>query len=128
VGFTLGGFMVYGYLNSLPYCERCARYFSTKGSQTRYTDDPGQLESVTAAVMNDFRGGAPGMAISSHRMFGEPKANRNTNLRSTIEVRQCKQCRRHWLKYGIEKKSGKDWKAIPKVNSVVALTDEVVNI
>ena len=34
MGFAAGGLAVYGYLMSIPYCEKCSRYFSAKGKQT----------------------------------------------------------------------------------------------
>lgn len=127
LGFAAGGLAVYGYLTSLPYCERCSRYFSTKGKQTRYTADAEALQASTVQVFNDFREGAAPSAIEKHRMFGNPKLQKGNHLRSVIEVRYCKKCGEHWVKYVVEKQSGNDWKEISELTAA-GFTEQVVDI
>lgn len=125
-GFAAGGLAVYGYLVSIPYCERCSRYFSAKGKQIRYTSDVEGLQASTLQVFNDFAEGAIASAIVKHRTFGNPKFEKGNHLRSVIQVRHCKKCGQHWVKYVVEKQSGNDWKEIPGL-TVAGLTDQVVD-
>lgn len=127
LGFAVGGFLVYSILSSLPYCERCSRYFASKGSQTRYTGDPQALQTTAVEIVGAFGSGAVASAMAAHNAFGDPKFHNNTPLRSTIEVHCCKECGQHRVKYGVEKKDGKDWKAIPNMTAT-AFTDQAVEI
>src|SRR6202453_4326983 len=43
IGFGVGGFAVYGFLSSKPYCEACSKYLVARDSQIRYTNDPERL-------------------------------------------------------------------------------------
>lgn len=127
LGFAVGGLAVYGYLVSVPYCERCSRYFSRKGRQTRYTGDADGLQASTVQVFSDFGDGAVASAIEKHRTFGNPKFQKGNHLRSVIEVRHCKRCGQHWVKYVVEKQSGNDWKEIPDLTAA-GFTDQIVDI
>ena len=39
IGFSIGGFVLYVYLASKLFCEKCSRYFSKKGGLERFTGD-----------------------------------------------------------------------------------------
>ena len=127
LGFAAGGLAVYVYLVSIPYCERCSRYFAAKGKQTRYTADPEGLQAATVQVFSDFGEGAVTAAIEKHRMFGNPKFQKGNHLRSVIEVRHCKKCGQHWVKYVVERQSGNEWKEISDLTTA-GFTEQVVNI
>ncbi|MBN1546008.1 MAG: hypothetical protein JW902_05040 [Syntrophaceae bacterium] len=127
LGFAVGGLAVYGYLESIPYCKRCLRYFSAKGKQTRYTGDAEELQASTVQVLSDFSSGVITSAIEKHRMFGSHKFQKDNHLRSVIEVRHCKKCGQHWVKYVVEKRSGNDWKEISDLTTA-SFTDQVVDI
>ena len=127
LGFAVGGLAVYCYLVSVPYCQKCSRYFSRKGEQIRYTDDAEGLQSSTGQVFSDFGNGAVASAIEKHRTFGNPKFQKGNYLRSMIEVRHCKCCGQHWVKYAVEKQSGDDWKEIPTLTAA-GVTDQAVYI
>jgi len=127
LGFAAGGVAVYGYLVSIPYCERCARYFSAKGKQTRYTADAEGLQASTLQVFSAFGEGAVSGAVEKHRTFGNPKCQKGNHLRSVIEVRHCKKCGQHWVKFLVEKQSGNDWKEISDLTTA-GFTDQEVDM
>jgi hypothetical protein len=126
IGFAVGGLVVYGVLVSKPYCEKCSRYLSGKGTQVRYTHDSDGLQVNVAQVLQDLANGAVAPAIEFQRGFGNPKPQKDDHLRSTFEVRYCKKCNQHWVKFAIEKWSGKDWKEIPQYTTA-GFTGEVVS-
>jgi hypothetical protein len=127
LGFAVGGLIVYFHLASTPYCEGCSRYFSSKGKQTRYTGDAEGLSGSAAQVFSDFGDGAIASAIEKHKTFGTPKFQKGNHLRSWIEVRHCKSCGQHWVKYSVEKRSGNDWAEIHELRNA-GFTDRVVDI
>ena len=69
-GFAAGGFAVYGYLASKPYCDKCSRYLSGKGKQVRYTGDADGLQAATAEIFDDLRNGATASALDHQKAFG----------------------------------------------------------
>ena len=127
LGFAAGGFCVYGYLTSQPYCEKCSRYLSGKGSQIRYTGDGDGLQATAAQVLADISNGAIASAVERQRDFGTPDHQKDNHLRTMFTVRHCKKCGQHWVKFTVEKKSGDNWKEIPEV-TVAGFTDQTVTI
>lgn len=127
LGFAVGGFAIYAYLTSMPYCEKCSRYLSVKGRQIRYTSEAEGLQDTAARVLSDFGSGAIASAIEHHGASGSPAYAKNSHLRSTIEVRICRTCEQHWVKFLVEKQSGNDWKEIPELTAA-GFTDEVVSV
>jgi hypothetical protein len=56
IGFAAGGLAVFGYLDSLPYCEKCAKYLSAKDRQTRYSLLAYKMAETTKTLCNSCRG------------------------------------------------------------------------
>jgi hypothetical protein len=127
LGFAVGGLVVYGCLVSVPYCERCSRYFASKGKQIRYTGDAEGLQASSAQFYTDFGDGAIASAIQNHSMFGKPTFQRDNHLRSVIVIRHCKHCGQHWVKYMVEKQTDSDWREIPDFTAI-GFTDQVVDV
>jgi hypothetical protein len=113
IGFAIGGFVVFGYLVSTPYCANCARYLSAKGKQVRYSVDADTMQENTAHVLHLFGEGDAAAAIEHHRKFG--MALGKAQFRSSIAVRACKKCGRHWIKFEVAKSVGSEWKDLPEV-------------
>jgi len=127
LGFAAGGFAVYTFLVSIPYCQRCSRYFSAKGKQTRYTSDPKALEMSAVQLAAGFEAGSVASAVDEHGRFGTAKPRNGDFLRSIINIRNCKRCGRHWAKFIVEKKNSKDWDEISEL-SIHVYTDQVVDV
>lgn len=127
LGFALGGFAVYRYLVSKPYCGRCSRYFSSKGSQVRYTGDAQALQLAVGGILEQMRNRAMAGAIEQHKSSGKPIPQKGDHLRSSFEVRFCKKCGQHWVKFAVEKKSGDNWKEVREL-TVAGLTDQAVSV
>lgn len=126
-GFAAGGLAVYGHLVLKPYCEKCSSYLSAKGEQVRYTGDPEGLQATTAQILQHIRSGAIASAIKQHSTFGNQAYQKNDHLRSVFQVRHCKKCGQHWIRFSVDKQSGNDWKEIPEL-TVAGFTDQVVNV
>lgn len=127
LGFTAGGFGVYAHLVSQPYCEKCSRYLPQKGKQVRYTGDGGGLQAATARVFEFVKSDAIALAIQQYKEFGTPQHQKEDHLRSVVEVRYCKKCSKHWVKFFVEKKSGDNWKEVSEL-TVAGFTEQGVNI
>jgi DNA-directed RNA polymerase subunit RPC12/RpoP len=127
VGFAAGGFVLYSVLASKPYCTKCSQYLSSKGKQVRYTGDTEGLQSAVKQIFLDVASSHVVKAIESQASFGNPKHQKNDHLRSVFEVRHCKKCGQHWVRFCVEKQSGDNWEEIPEL-TVGGFTDEVVSI
>lgn len=127
IGFAAGGFAVYAHLVSKPYCEKCSRYLSGKGRQVRYTSDAEGLKANTTQMLDSFGSGAIVLAVEQHKGFGTATHQNGNHLRSVVEVRHCKKCGVHWVKFGVEKQSGDNWKEISDL-TIAGFTDQVVNV
>lgn len=127
LGFAAGGLLAYYYLKCVPYCEPCSRYFTAKGKQTRYATNKHELGETADQILGDLRGEEYAAAIERHEKSGSPKRHRKCMLRSSIEVRACKNCGRHWVKYKVEQVSGNDWKEIEGLTST-SFTNQVVSL
>jgi hypothetical protein len=127
LGFAAGGFGIYGYLVSKPYCERCSRYFSGKGRQIRYAADSEGLQKTVAGILEQMRNNAAAQAIEQHRGSGTPTPQKGDQLRSLFEVQHCKQCGQHWVKFTVEKKTGDNWKEVREL-TVAGYTDQAISV
>jgi TRAP-type C4-dicarboxylate transport system permease small subunit len=126
LGFAAGGFAVYGHLASKPYCEKCARYLSGKGKQMRYGDSDA-IQANTASVFSYLHSGAAGLAIDQQSRFGSSVQQRGNYLRSVFEVRYCKKCNQHWVKFTVEKQKGNNWNEISEL-TVRGFVDGIVSV
>lgn len=113
LGFALGGFLVYGALAKLPFCERCARYLSARGQQKRFADTPDSFEAMASAMVARWREGDMQGALDLHRNWGVTKVSKTCKVQSTLERKQCPGCRVNWLRYRAERFDGRDWKSLP---------------
>jgi len=130
IGFAVGGFAVYAHLVSKPYCDKCSRYLSGKGRRVRYAGDAEGLQAAAARFLTSVANGDILPAIQEHKDssgFGTSSPPKDCHLRSVVEVRHCKKCETHWVKFSVEKLVGDDWKEIQEL-TVERFTDEVVSV
>lgn len=109
-GFAGGGLAAFGYLSSLPYCERCSRYLSRKAQQTRFATDADAFASMVQQLATAFDAGQLQEAIDQHA--DSANSPKNGHLKSVLELWQCKQCGINWLKFSCHKKSRDSWEKI----------------
>jgi hypothetical protein len=113
LGFAIGGVFVYFNLKSLAYCDTCSRYLVKKGIQTRYTADSDTLTKAVTEIMQCFSERRFQDAISAHAKAAGYENSTGMTLRSRVEVKRCKDCNQHWLKFTVSKKAKKDeWEDI----------------
>jgi hypothetical protein len=127
VGFAVGGFAVYSYLVSKPYCEKCSQYLSGKGKRLRYTGNTEEMQAATAKIVGNINNGDIASAIDLHKTFGNSTPQKDDYLRLILELRHCEKCSQHWVRFSAEKYSSKDWKEISDL-TVAAFTNQVVEM
>jgi len=115
LGFALGGFIVYGWLLTQPYCQACQRYLSAKGKQTRHSADEAGFFQLAQEVAARVQGQRVQEAIDLHAAFGEAQASKGAVVQSTLEVKQCGGCGLHWIGGTAKKLEGSDWKELPEL-------------
>lgn len=113
VGFAAGALSVFGYLNSLPYCERCAKYLSAKESQTRYSLFADRVRETAKALIECVATDRFQDAIAIHA--GELENAKDASFRSQILIKRCKGCGLHWMKFTVSRRERGDWKEISEV-------------
>jgi len=114
-GFAIGGFAVYAYLLTLPYCGRCSKYLVKKEWQTRYTADSEKLAQLAAAMRQRVVAGHPQEAIGLHAVHGDEKCQEGLTLRSQVEIKRCKDCNQHWMRFSVSRSTNGEWKEISGV-------------
>lgn len=115
VGFLLGGFLIYVYLTSMTYCEDCKLYLSSKGVQTRYFVSPEAMQSSTEDVLAEIQSWRLQHSVLVHAATGANES-KNAVFSSNMEVKRCKGCDKHWVKFTAKRKAGNDWKEITELS------------
>ena len=107
--FVIG---VFGSLYSRPYCEKCSRYLSGVGTQTRFASDPDAFALMVQQLVTLFDAGRLQEAINQHTTFGKLKHSKELSLRSMLELKRCRGCGVNWLGFSAHKQTRDDWKEI----------------
>ncbi len=115
IGFAVGGFAVYSWLGTQPYCERCSRYLTGKGRQTRFMGDIEGFQAMAKRFAEHFQSGDLTSAIAEYAQSGQPKAQNKEPIQSSIELRHCPACTTHWLKSTAQRRDGSEWHEIAGV-------------
>lgn len=113
VGFAMGGFVVYGALAKLPFCERCARYLANRGQQKRFADSADSFEAMAKALIGRWNASDLQGTLDLHRRWGLPKMSKACRVMSTFEHKQCPGCSINWLRYKAQSFDGRNWKPLP---------------
>lgn len=119
LGFAIGGFLIYIYLVSLPYCKECGLYLKDKGTQTRYFGTPDEVKASTAAFLAIAGEHRFQESIRRHAATGSAKPTGGADsFSSSVEVKRCKGCEKHWLQFAVKRwvNDKKEWKEIPDLN------------
>lgn len=127
LGFVFGGASVYGWLLSQPYCENCSRYLSPKAKQTRFASDVDSTRRVVSTVLALYHSDNLQHAIEAHAKHGRTYRSKDDHFRSSIEIRYCEKCARHWLKFSVYRKAGSDWKEIKELG-IETFSDQELNV
>ena len=110
LGFIAGPLVVYGWTQSIPYCDACCRAPQRKETSTRYTTYPGDIEKtgkmVAAAI--DLRRRELALAAFAH--FGEDSFSAQRPFRSTMTLYECGSCRGEIVDYVSAKRTGGRWR------------------
>lgn len=113
IGFAAGGLAVFGCLNSLPYCERCAKYLYPKESQTRYSLFADRMRETAKTILECVATDRFQDAIAIHS--GELEDAKDASFRSQIHIKRCKVCDLHWMKFTVSRREKGNWKEISEV-------------
>lgn len=112
VGFAVGGVAVYVYLTGLPYCKRCSKYLVGKHTQARYTADADQVSQIANLMRQCALAGRLQDAVTAHATSGSETVGKNPTLRSQVEIKRCKDCDQHWMKFTVSRWAKDEWEVI----------------
>jgi len=116
VGFALGAVGVFGYLSSLPYCEKCSKYLKSKAKQLRYADNRHELTETALRLFTLFQNQEFQKALDEHGVYGQSKLPKGGYLLSSIRRRQCPLCHVNHLKFSAQKLVGREWKDLDELS------------
>jgi hypothetical protein len=112
LGFSLGGFAVYGVVASNPYCERCSRYLSFKASQERYFSSEAELEQSVSETSLLIEEGKYQEAVDAHAGMGVRTDGHGRHWRGVITIKVCEQCDLHWIQWSQDNEVNGDWQSV----------------
>jgi hypothetical protein len=130
IGFAIGGVFIYFYLAAKLFCGKCSRYFSNKGTTTRYTGDGEKFKEFfakMAALLDEHK---LSEAIALHATEGgEVKCKtKEHHLKTDVNIKYCKGCGQHYLGLDVMKWNGKDdWSKIDDL-CVARLSDTELSL
>lgn len=126
LGFSVGGFAVFGWLSRNPYCEKCSCYLKKTGQQDRFTSDGEvlveKLQNFTSFLDNqDFNN-----AIRFHAEEMGVGYSSGHHLRTRLLTRICPRCGMNHLEFFASKLDGDNWKDIAETE-IHMFTDVKLN-
>jgi len=125
LGFAVGGYCIYVHLAGLPYCKDCGLYFKDKGKQTRYFGDTDTVAASTEGFLVKVREERFQESIQTHAATGSDKPTGPSMFNSSIELKRCKGCEKHFMKFGVMRWVNKEWKEIADFNYSAYLMERV---
>ncbi len=127
LGFFVGGASIYGYLSSEIYCDNCLRYYSSKKSQNSYFSDSDTITKHFVEIVDMLKNNKLQEAIDKHAVSGAKKAEKGLILRSTIVLKYCSKCLKHYLRFSLYKLVKNEWKEIDKTR-IAFFTEKQLNL
>ena len=112
VGFSLGGIVVFIFVRQQQYCKSCMLLLRKKGAQTRYFGRSSDMRNSVDDVLAKARDKHLRESIQAHLGRGLTKYVDWAEYCSTIEIRNCMQCREHQMRLRTRRKKGGSWKDI----------------
>jgi hypothetical protein len=100
VGFAVGGFVVFGWLRSTPYCDSCSMYLRRNRRCHRSTDRSQLFAEVSQRVQGYLESGDIPSAVREHARFGDLgfRDRLGNDFLSRLEVWQCPSCKLSWVR------------------------------
>jgi hypothetical protein len=111
-GFSVGGFGVFNWLSSNPYCKKCSRYLRKTAQQDRFTSDGESLSEAIkqfALLLNNRKFND---AISFHAEKMGVQCSSGHHLRTRLLRKECQGCGLNHLDFIASQLDGKNWKDI----------------
>jgi len=113
-GFSLGGFIVYGMLVAVPYCDRCSKYLSEKNVRVAKWKDVKAMQQEAAPIVQLIENGELQRAIDDYARLGEARTFGLTGF-LRMELRKCPTCENRELKLAATHVKGRQVRELFKV-------------
>lgn len=111
-GFAVGGFVVYAYLASKPYCENCSCYLKETGRQERFSSD-GEILTGKIKTFAELLGERQfKSAIQFHSEKMGVIHSPGQRFRARLSITECPRCRINHLQFSVSKLEEQNWKDI----------------
>ncbi len=121
-GFCLGGFLVYGMLTSVPYCDRCSMYYHKLWSRASKWKDVPDMAKAYESVAALLKTGQLQNAVNLHATLGEARKFRVRGF-LTMQLRKCPGCERRLLNLTAQRRNGNQFVTVSRM---VIPTEEAI--
>ena len=114
VGFAAGGLCVYWYLRSIPFCERCSKYFKTTSKHEQYSENRQGMADTYSAILGLL---AQGQGEGASELVARLNQNRKKKVyRLLLKFWQCEGCSRKMFEIIVQHRDGRNYVDIPKLH------------
>jgi len=127
VGFSVGGFAVFGWLSQNPYCDKCSRYLKKTCEQVRYTSDSDSFIKRISDFAILIANKKFGEAIRFHADKMGEECRQKHFLKTRLVTRKCLNCNINHLDFIASKREGEDWKDIDETQ-IRIFTEAQLNV
>lgn len=124
-GFAAGGFVVYAYLASKPYCERCSCYLRETGRDERFSSN----SEILLAKIKDFASLLDRRQFKDAIRFHCDKMGTihspGQRLRSQLIITECRRCGINHLQFLVSKLEGENWEDISETDMRMFINEKL---
>ncbi|MFQ5965828.1 MAG: hypothetical protein ACE5KZ_16270 [Candidatus Scalinduaceae bacterium] len=125
IGFSVGGFAVFGWLSRNPYCDSCSRYLTKSGQQERFTSEGQTLIEEIQNFASMLDGQKYNDAIKYHAEKMGVAYSSGHHLRTKLITRVCQGCGINHLDFIASKLDGNDWKDIDETEIQLSVEEQL---
>jgi hypothetical protein len=114
LGFSVGGFLVFGNLSGNPYCDKCSCYLKITSQQGQFTNDSNIFVKLISNYSKFIDEHKLEDAIYAHKEHIDIESVEDYPLRTIIITRTCIGCGLNHLQFITSKHNGENWEDIPE--------------
>lgn len=121
LGFAFGGFCVWAWLATIPYCEGCLKYFNSINKKEHSFANPEMFVPFHELLRKNQSSG--GSYIEMINQPNSAKADKGV-VRMTFNLFSCPGCKSQLVTEAVAVFNGKDWNNMNKLDCRVSLAPE----
>ncbi len=126
IGFSLGSLGIYLWLLTLPYCDKCNRYFKKVGDQIRYFSDPDFAQNQIADLYRALDDKQFQAVIDRHSAMGNSRQGNGDVLASLLSLKKCDHCGISHMEFVVTVQKQNAWTVMEEFRKEVLVESPIV--